>query len=111
MARGANLFRGAAQCSTCHQGPHYTDVLRLPDNTIPFLHAPEETGMDPRYAERTATGHYRTTPLRGLAHQRRFFHDGSAANLAAVVTHYNTYLGLHLTAAEESDLIAFLETL
>ncbi len=110
-ARGAGLFRGAAGCATCHQGPHYTDVLRFPGSATPFLHAPEDTGMDPRYAERTATGQYRTTPLRGLAYQRRYFHDGSAADLTAVVAHYDAYLGLHLTAAETSDLVAFLELL
>ena len=30
------------------------------------LHAPAETGMDPAYAQRSATGKYRTTPLRAL---------------------------------------------
>jgi hypothetical protein len=109
--RGAHLFRGAAGCATCHRQPNYTDVLRLPGHGTPFLHAPEETGMDPRYAERTATGKYRTTPLRGLAYQRRFFHDGTASTLAAVVSHYDLFFGLNLTPAEQADLVEFLKSL
>ena len=63
--RGKDLFRGQAQCSTCHQPPTFTDVLSSPDRSVPFLHEPAEVGMDPAYAARSATGKYRTTPLRG----------------------------------------------
>jgi hypothetical protein len=58
--RGQQLFQGAARCGTCHQGPTFTDVLGGP-NQGPRLHDAAETGMDPRYAERSATGRYRTT--------------------------------------------------
>ena len=65
-SRGKQLFRNEARCSTCHQGSTLTDVLSGADRTMPFLHAPAETGMDPVYASRSATKLYRTTPLRGL---------------------------------------------
>jgi hypothetical protein len=81
--RGERLFRGQARCAACHQGPRFTDVLRGPK--VPFLHAPAEVGMDPTYAERSATGKYRTTPLRGLWQHPPYFHDGSAPTLLAVV--------------------------
>ena len=79
--------------------------------TLPFLHSPSDTDMDRRYAERSATGFYRTTPLRGLAQHPPYFHDGSAATLAAVVNHYNSFFNLNLTNEQKLDLIEFLRTL
>jgi mono/diheme cytochrome c family protein/cytochrome c5 len=109
--RGKHLFRHEAGCATCHQSPDFTDVLNGPRRATPFLHEPAEVGMDPRYAERTATGKYRTTPLRALWQHAPYFHDGSAPDLRAVVNHYNRLFGLHLTAAQKSDLIEYLKSL
>jgi cytochrome c peroxidase len=78
---------------------------------LPLLHDPSETGVDPRYAARTANGKYRTTPLRGLVHHPPYFHDGSAPDLLAVVEHYNRYLGLDLTASQKADLVEYLKSL
>ena len=97
--RGERVFRGKARCSTCHQGATFTDVLSGPNQRLPFLHEPAEVGMDPRYAARSATGQYRTTPLRGLLQHAPYFHDGSAPDLPAVVEHYDTQFGLDLTAS------------
>jgi hypothetical protein len=109
--RGRRLFRNEAGCATCHQGPHFTDVLSGPTQTVPFLHDPAEVGMDPAYALRTATGKYRTTPLRGLWQHPPYFHDGSAPDLLAVVNHYDQLFGLNLTAAQKVDLVEFLKSL
>ena len=109
--RGAPLFRNTARCATCHQGPTFTDVLSGPDRTIPFLHDPAETAMDPAYAARSATGKYRTTPLRGLLQHPPYFHDGSAPDLLAVVNHYDALFGLQLTAREKADLVEYLKLL
>ena len=67
--------------------------------------------MDPAYAARTATGLYRTTPLRGLVHHAPYFHDGSAPDLLAVVNHYDAVFGLELTSAQKHDLVEYLKTL
>jgi len=67
--------------------------------------------MEPDYAARSATGLYRTTPLRALWQHPPYFHDGSAATLADVVTHYDAYLQLGLTAAQQSDLVELLKSL
>lgn len=100
--RGQAIF--AADCSVCHSGATLSDAdLKL--------HAPSETGMDPVYANRSATKMYRTTPLRGLAYNAPYFHDGSAATLGDVVNHYNGYLHLGLTAQQQSDLVEYLKTL
>jgi hypothetical protein len=88
--RGATLFNGAARCATCHIPPAYTDVLSGPDPSAPFLHSPSEVGQDPSYAPRTATKAYRATPLRALRQHPPYFHDGHAADLLAVVNHYDT---------------------
>ena len=109
--RGQRLFRGKARCSTCHRGTTFTDVLNGPSRSLPILHDPEEVGMDPRYAMRSATGRYRTTPLRGLLQHAPYFHDGSAADLPAVVEHYNRQFGLNLSARQKGDLVEYLKSL
>ena len=109
--RGQRLFRGKARCSTCHQGPTFTDVLDGPGRSLPILHDPEEVGMDPRYAMRSATGRYRTTPLRGLLQHAPYFHDGSAADLPAVVEHYDRQFRLNLSARQKADLVEYLKSL
>lgn len=108
-ARGKQIFRNEARCATCHTGPALTDVLN--GESVPFLHAPSEVGTEPLYAERTATKKYRTTPLRALFQHAPYFHDGSAADLPAVVEHYNRQLSLNLTPAQKADLVEFLKSL
>jgi hypothetical protein len=109
--RGQTLFRTRARCSTCHQGETFTDVLSGPDRREPFLHDPSEVGTDPRYAERSATGQYRTTPLRALFQHAPYFHDGSARDLPAVVEHYDQKFRLHLTARQKADLVEYLKSI
>ncbi len=101
--RGQAVF--ARNCMNCHVGGDGTD------NNSGRLHAPEETGMDGAYAARTANKAYRTTPLRGLWQHPPYFHDGSAATLEDVVTHYDTVLQLQLTEAQRADLAEYLRTL
>ncbi len=113
--RGKDVFRNAARCASCHQGPTMTDVLknlfRDGRDTVPFLHDPASVGQDPAYAQRTATGQYRTTPLRGLQQHPPYFHDGSAPTLAAVVEHYVRLFGLNLTSGQKADLVEYLKSL
>lgn len=109
--RGRAVFWNEARCATCHRPPNFTDVLSGPDRTTPLLHDPAEVGVDPRYARRSATGQYRTTPLRGLQQHAPYFHDGSAPDLLAVVEHYDRLFGLNLSPAQKSDLVEFLKSL
>ena len=78
---------------------------------MPFLHHPAETGMDPAYASRSATGQYRTTPLGGFCRHAPYFHDGSAPDLLSVVEHYDRLFALNLTAAQKADLVEYLKSL
>lgn len=109
--RGRALFKGKAQCDTCHKDRVHTDVRSGPDRDVPLLHDPSETGMEPVYASRSATKQYRTTPLRGLWQHPPYFHDGSAPDLAAVVDHYDGFFALGLSDDEKSDLVQFLKSL
>ena len=109
--RGERLFRGKAGCATCHKGSTFTDVLDAPWWRLPRLHDPDEVGTDPAYAARSATGKYRTTPLRALWQHAPYFHDGSAADLLAVVNHYNQLFNLNLSEAQKADLVEYLKSL
>jgi len=101
--RGRAVFNQS--CATCHVGGSGTD------NNSGVLHQPSETGMSAAYALRTANKAYRTTPLRGLWQHPPYFHDGSAATLAHVVTHYNNIRRLNLSAAQQQDLVQYLKSL
>ena len=52
-----------------------------------------------------------TAPLRGIWQHPPYFHDGSAADLPAVVNHYDTVLRLGLTDRQKADLVEFLKSL
>ena len=101
--RGRTLFERS--CSACHVGINGTD------NNDGKLHPASETGVDGAYAARTANKAYRTTPLRGLWQHPPYFHDGSAATLAAVVAHYNRVRNLEFTAEQQRELVEYLKTL
>ena len=101
--RGQMVFNRS--CASCHVGGTGTD------NNGGKLHPPAETGMDAAYAMRTANKAYRTTPLRGLWQHPPYFHNGSAATLADVVTHYNRVRKLGLTAEQQRDLVEYLKSL
>lgn len=102
-AHGRVVFQ--ARCQSCHVEGNGTD------NNSGVLHDPAETKMDGAYAARTVNQKYRTTPLRGLWQHAPYFHDGSAATLTAVVAHYNSALGLNLSAEEQQQLVEYLKTL
>lgn len=109
-ARGQAVFAGVARCSTCHSGPELTDAnerLHAPGEVVS---EPEPDGV-PSYAARSATGMYRTAPLKGLWQHPPYFHNGSAATLADVVARYNDRQALGLTEAEMADLVEYLKSL
>jgi mono/diheme cytochrome c family protein len=101
--RGRATF--TVTCARCHVG------ATLTDNNAGVLHSPSETGQDARYAMRTATKRFRTTPLRALWQHAPYFHDGSAKTLMDVVDHYNRVRSLNLTDAQKRDLVEYLKSL
>jgi len=104
--RGKRVFDGIGKCATCHVPPLFTEPGQN-------LHRPAEVCTDAFQADRSPTGMYRTTPLKGLfAHAKGgFWHDGRFASLDAVVDHYNSCFGLGLTGRQQGDLVQYLKSL
>ncbi|RXJ45979.1 hypothetical protein [Gelidibacter gilvus] len=105
--RGKALFSGKAQCATCHSGPLFTDVI---DGGK--LHPQSASvAVDKDYVKRSATKQWRVTPLKGIWQHPPYFHDGSAATLADVVSRYNDVNNLKLSDTEKSDLTEYLKSI
>jgi hypothetical protein len=104
--RGERIFNGIGKCANCHVPPLFTEPGQN-------LHRPVEICTDAFQADRSPTGMYRTTPLKGLfAHAKGgFWHDGRFPTLGAVVEHYNTCFGLGLRARQQADLVEYLKSL
>ena len=109
--RGERVFSGKGNCASCHPGPTFTDVSSGADPAVPVLHDPVEVDQKPAYAARSATEQYRATPLRGVWQHPPYFHDGSAADLLAVVNHYDRVFKLNLSASQKVDLVEYLKSL
>ena len=102
--KGKLVFENEGQCASCHAGTKFTDSNFT-------LHTPEEVGTDALLATRSKSGEYRTTPLAGIWQRAPFFHNGSAASLEDVVTHYDNHFGLNLTEEQTLDLVEYLKSL
>ncbi len=123
----------SATCSTCHDSPnagsHSTSVpldiglvsedQRTPDMPL-YTFRNRTTGeikrvTDPGRAMITGKwkdmGRFKGPVLRALAARPPYFHNGSAADLEAVVDFYDTRFHINLSRQEKSDLVAFLQTL
>jgi mono/diheme cytochrome c family protein len=96
---GFELFHGKANCWSCHESAEFTG---------PGLHVitenPPEGGL--------AAG-LKVPGLRGIAQTAPYFHDGSAADLAAVVDRYVDRGGdvPMLSTEERSAIVEYLESL
>ena len=105
------MFEGKGRCTACHSGSSYTDES---------MHASGPSGVPTK-----------TPTLRKIAVTGPYFRDASKATLADVVSHYNAggfkksdplavngqvtgdteLYPLGLTAAEQADLVTFLQNL
>jgi cytochrome c peroxidase len=105
-ARGQAVFNGKAMCATCHVPPLYSEPGHK-------LHQGAAIGIDNFHADRSPTGAYRTTPLKGLFTREKggFYHDGRFEDYDAVINHYKPVLGFELSSTEQSDLVQFLKSL
>ena len=104
--RGEKIFNGIGTCANCHVPPLFTEPGQN-------LHPPAEICTDSFQADRSPTGMYRTTPLKGLFARAKggFWHDGRFPTLDAVVEHYNGCFGLELTTQQQADLVQYLKSL
>jgi cytochrome c peroxidase len=102
--RGEKIFTkpmpgmNGQSCATCHIPSAY------------FLdHRRHDIGSGDPATPNARDSAFDTPTLIGSAHTAPYFHDGSLPTLAAVVDWFNTRFALKLTAADKSDLIAYLE--
>jgi cytochrome c peroxidase len=104
--RGEAIFDTKGKCASCHMAPTFSD----PGQNV---HTPAEICTDDFQAQRSPTGGYRTTPLRGVAAHGKggYYHDGRYRTLGEVVQHYNSCLGLRLSPREQSDVVEYLKSL
>jgi cytochrome c peroxidase len=115
---GLTLFRGKANCVSCHVGPNLTDER--------FHNTGAGNGSDAgRYAvtgRERDRGAFKTPTLRQLSARAPYMHDGSLATLEDVIDFYNQgspgkpnlddeIRPLHLTPSEKRALLAFLRSL
>jgi hypothetical protein len=105
-ARGKAVFDGAGKCASCHMAPTFSDSGWN-------LHTPAEICTDSFQADRSPTGMYRTTPLRGAWSRAKggYYHDGRFQTLGDVVAHYDSCLSLGLSSGQQSDLVQYLKSL
>jgi mono/diheme cytochrome c family protein len=108
--RGKLLFDGKAGCAACHAGPSFTDANERLHAPAEVVSEPETDGV-PSHASRSATGQYRTAPLKGVWQHPPYFHNGSAPTLEAVVATYNMRKSLGLTPSQVADLAQYLKSL
>lgn len=104
--RGQEIFFGKGQCAICHTPPYYTDNLMHNLRVEEFF---EEKMINGRKA--SADGPIKTFPLRGIKDSPPYLHDDRLLTLEDTVEFFNLVLGTKLTAAEKTDLVAFLRCL
>jgi cytochrome c peroxidase len=114
--RGRILFNGKAKCVACHDGPNYSDEQfhKL------GLNLSEDTGRAAVSGRASDAKKFKTPTLRNIAQTAPYFHNGSVANLNAVLALYNSggadranseLQPLGMTAQELADLEVFLQAL
>jgi cytochrome c peroxidase len=99
--RGKKVFESAeAACSTCHQGPYFTDGE---------VH---DVGLASRY---DVYDGFNTPSLLGIGNRVRYLHHGRAESLEDLLTDLHSPAKVsrtrELTSEERADLIAFLQSL
>ena len=124
---GYDLFKSAtgADCFHCHNGP-LMQVQNFSNNGLYLVHTdPGRGGVN---GNPNDIGKFKIPTLRNIAYTAPYMHDGSLADLDAVIEHYSTgveknspnidplmemadFGGVQLDALQRSHLKAFLLTL
>lgn len=116
---GMKLFFGKANCSACHNGPHFSDSAF---HNVGVGQSAKEVDQGRRKISNIEgdQGSFRTPTLREIARTAPYMHDGSLKTLEDVVEYYNQggtkndYLDeeiypLKLSDAEKKALVTFLK--
>jgi cytochrome c peroxidase len=114
---GLVLFVGKARCARCHNGPNFTD-----DQFHNIGTRDSDVGRFAVTKRDEDRGAFKTPGLRNVAEHPPYLHDGSLANLQAVIDYYDRggdanpnksrlIMKIGLTPSEKRDLLAFLRSL
>ncbi len=118
--RGRALFSGKARCVACHSGSNYSDEQL---HAVEIFEHNDLGAFFTRRGRERFLGAFKTPTLRNIEITAPYFHAGSAATLEEVVSLYNAgplpsarnvdpeLHPLGLSAAEQTDLVAFLRAL
>ena len=115
-ARGLALFATKGRCIGCHRPPLYADG-RFHDNAQGDEGDPGRGAVTGYPAD---VGRFRTMSLRDVDRTAPYMHDGAVPTLDEVVRGYDRggddaseveMRPLHLTTAEQADIVAFLTAL
>jgi cytochrome c peroxidase len=120
-------------CSTCHDTPNGGSHSVVAQVDIGLVDVSRRTADMPLYTLRNKMtgeskqvtdpgralidgkwkhiGRFKAPVLRDLAPRPPYFHDGSAADLAAVIDFYDSRFAIGFSPSEKSDLVAFLRSL
>ncbi|PRQ06559.1 Cytochrome c551 peroxidase precursor [Enhygromyxa salina] len=126
-ARGWDLFRGKASCSTCHAGDNFSDGQF---HNVGISHddagnpRPDADVGHGKVSEAETDNHkFRTPTLRNVTKTAPYFHNGSVADLTEVVRYMaaggnakapgvdQNLRNTQLTEQEIADVVAFLGAL
>jgi cytochrome c peroxidase len=115
--RGLTLFKGKANCTSCHDGANFTDDsfhnIGVNNEDIGRAGIVKSEGMNKAF---------KTPGLRNIAYSAPYMHDGSEGSLEDVVNFYNRggdnktdidklIKPLNLSKLEVADLVAFMGAL
>jgi cytochrome c peroxidase len=114
--RGLKLFGSKARCGECHSGVNFSD------EDFHVLGVGHDEGRGKLTGKKEEVGALKTPTLRDLKRTGPYMHDGSHQTLAEVLDYYDRggdpvpnldkkMTKLNLTAAEKTDLLAFLDAL
>jgi len=121
QVRGMAVFFDKGKCDRCHEGANFT--LNAYANLGIGTDKPEpDVGRYAITKDPRDWGVFKTPTLREIEHTAPYMHDGRFKTLEEVVDFYDkggipnrnldpTVKPLHLTAAEKSELVAFLKAL
>ena len=119
--RGLALFKGKGRCEMCHGGFNFSDE-GYHNIGVGMDKEKPDFGRFIVTEKESHKGAFKTPTLRDVAKRPPYMHDGSQKTLEDVVSFYskgghkNPWLSesikpLNLTAAEQADLIVFLQAL
>ncbi len=121
--RGFELFKGKAECATCHTKPLLTDNEFHDIGTPQVGPLKEDLGRYDVTKNPADKRKFKTPTLYNSATFAYMTHDGAFSSIEDIIDHYDRggnpndpnqdpiIMPLHLTAAEKADLAAFIRSL